>query len=45
MSPEIACGSLIDILSADMSIKQIIEDHPELKREDILASPDDTKDY
>ncbi|MDT0645991.1 DUF433 domain-containing protein [Zunongwangia sp. F260] len=29
---------IIDMLGAGMSIEQILEDHPELEREDILAS-------
>ena len=29
---------IIDMLSSGMSIEQIIEDHPELKKEDVLAS-------
>jgi uncharacterized protein (DUF433 family) len=29
---------VIDMLSSGMSLDQIIEDHPELEREDILAS-------
>jgi uncharacterized protein (DUF433 family) len=28
---------ILDLLSSDMSISEIIEDHPELEREDILA--------
>jgi uncharacterized protein (DUF433 family) len=28
---------ILDLLSSDMSINEIIEDHPELEREDILA--------
>jgi len=28
---------VIDMLSSGMSIEQIIEDHPELKKEDVLA--------
>ncbi|MBL7876553.1 MAG: DUF433 domain-containing protein [Cyclobacteriaceae bacterium] len=34
---------IIDMLSSGMSIAQIIEDHPELEREDILASLDYAK--
>jgi uncharacterized protein (DUF433 family) len=29
---------IIDLLGSGMSINEIIEDHPELKRDDILAS-------
>lgn len=29
---------IIDLLGSGMTIEQIIEDHPELEREDILAS-------
>lgn len=29
---------IIDMLGSGMSIEEIIEDHPELEREDILAS-------
>lgn len=29
---------IIDLLSSGMTIAQIIEDHPELEKEDILAS-------
>ncbi len=29
---------IIDMLSSGMTIEQIVEDHPELEREDILAS-------
>lgn len=29
---------IIDLLGSGMSINEIIEDHPELEREDILAS-------
>jgi uncharacterized protein (DUF433 family) len=29
---------IIDMLGSGMSLEQIIEDHPELEREDILAS-------
>ena len=29
---------ILDMLSAGMSIEDILEDHPELEREDILAS-------
>lgn len=29
---------IIDMLGCGMSIEQIIEDHPEIEREDILAS-------
>jgi uncharacterized protein (DUF433 family) len=34
---------IIDMLSSGMSFDQIIEDHPELEREDILASLDYAK--
>jgi uncharacterized protein (DUF433 family) len=34
---------IIDMLSSGMSIAQIIEDHPELEREDILACLDYAK--
>lgn len=34
---------IIDLLSSGMSIEQIIEDHPELEKEDIFASLDYTK--
>lgn len=34
---------IIDMLSAGMTIEQIVEDHPELEREDILASLDYAK--
>ena len=34
---------IIDMLSAGMTIEQIIEDHPELEKEDILASLDYAK--
>ena len=34
---------IIDLLSSGMSIEQIIEDHPELEKEDILASLDYAK--
>jgi len=29
---------IIDMLGSGMSLKEILEDHPELEREDILAS-------
>lgn len=29
---------IIDMLSAGMTVEQIIEDHPELEKEDIIAS-------
>ena len=29
---------IIDLLSSSMTIEQIIEDHPELEKEDVLAS-------
>ncbi len=29
---------IIDMLGSEMSVKQILEDHPELEKEDILAS-------
>ncbi len=31
---------IIDMLSAGMTVEQIMEDHPELEREDILACLD-----
>ena len=34
---------IIDMLSASMTIEQIMEDHPELEKEDILASLDYAK--
>ena len=34
---------VIDMLSSGMTIEQIVEDHPELEREDILASLDYAK--
>lgn len=34
---------IIDMLSSGMSMDQIIEDHPELEKEDILASLDYAK--
>jgi len=34
---------IIDMLSAGMTIEQIMEDHPELEKEDILASLDYAK--
>ena len=34
---------IIDLLSSGMSIGQIIDDHPELEKEDILASLDYAK--
>ncbi len=34
---------IIDMLSSGMTIEQIVEDHPELEREDILASLDYAK--
>lgn len=34
---------IIDLLSSGMSIEQIIEDHPELEKEDVLASLDFAK--
>lgn len=34
---------IIDLVSSGMSFDQIIEDHPELEREDILASLDYAK--
>jgi uncharacterized protein (DUF433 family) len=34
---------IIDMLSSGMTIEQIIDDHPELEREDILASLDYAK--
>ncbi len=30
--------TILDMLGADMSIEEILRDHPELEREDILAS-------
>jgi len=30
--------AILDMLGADMSIEDILRDHPELEREDILAS-------
>ena len=50
LSPEICHGKpcirsmrwpvevIIDLLSSSMTIEQIIEDHPELEKEDVLAS-------
>ena len=35
--------AIIDMLSSGMTIEQIVEDHPELEREDILASLDYAK--
>lgn len=29
---------ILDLLSSDMTVDQILEDHPELEKEDILAS-------
>ena len=29
---------ILDLLSSEMSIEEIIEDHPELEKEDIIAS-------
>lgn len=55
ISPEICHGKpcirgmrwpvevVIDMLSAGMTIEQITEDHPELERDDILASLDYAK--
>jgi uncharacterized protein (DUF433 family) len=55
MAPEICHGKpcirgmrwpvevIIDMLSSGMTIDQIIDDHPELEREDILASLDYAK--
>lgn len=34
---------IIDMLSSGMTIQEIIEDHPELEKEDILASLDYAK--
>ena len=34
---------IIDMLSSGMTIEKIVEDHPELEREDILASLDYAK--
>ena len=34
---------ILDMIGADMSIAEILEDHPELEREDILASLNYTK--
>lgn len=34
---------ILDLLSSGMNIEQIIEDHPELEKEDILASLDYAK--
>ncbi len=36
---------IIDMLGSGMTIEQIIEDHPELEREDILASLNFAKLY
>ena len=36
---------IIDMLSSGMSINEIIEDHPELEKEDILASLNFAKLY
>lgn len=36
---------IIDMLGSGMSIEQIIEDHPELEKEDILASLNFAKLY
>lgn len=36
---------IIDMLGSGMTIQQIIEDHPELEREDILASLNFVKIY
>jgi uncharacterized protein (DUF433 family) len=36
---------IIDLLGAGMTIEQIVEDHPELEREDILASLNFVKLY
>jgi uncharacterized protein (DUF433 family) len=36
---------IIDMLGSGMSIAQILEDHPELEREDILASLNFVKLY
>lgn len=36
---------IIDLLGSGMTIEQIIEDHPELEREDILASLNFVKLY
>jgi uncharacterized protein (DUF433 family) len=36
---------IIDLLGSGMTIDQIIEDHPELEREDILASLNFAKLY
>jgi len=50
MDPEICHGKpcirgmrwpvevIIDLLGSEMTMEQIIEDHPELEKEDILAS-------
>lgn len=55
ISPEICHGKpcirgmrwpvevIIDMLSSGMTIEQILEDHPELEKEDILASLDYAK--
>lgn len=57
MNPEICHGKpcirgmrwpvevIIDMLGSGMSIEQIIEDHPELEKEDILASLNFAKLY
>jgi len=37
--------AIIDMLGSGMSIKEILEDHPELEREDILASLQHVKMY
>jgi uncharacterized protein (DUF433 family) len=36
---------IIDMLGSGMTIKQIVQDHPELEREDILASLNFAKLY
>ncbi|MCK4662371.1 MAG: DUF433 domain-containing protein [Bacteroidales bacterium] len=36
---------IIDMLGSGMTIEQIVEDHPELEREDILASLNFAKLY
>jgi uncharacterized protein (DUF433 family) len=37
--------AIIDLLGSGMTIEEIIEDHPELEREDILASLNFAKLY
>lgn len=34
---------IIDLLSSGMTVQQIVEDHPELEKEDVLASLDFAK--